>query len=207
MLAPELFLAGSQPPGEARFAPPQLFSLKDLRLLEKRFAAPELRIEAAVWDVVVAANALGLSTRASCAGHRRLDLPYVMFGFDYLDQSLGEEAINELRLLNRKARSAAGELVRAFSSARERSPAVRLVLVDGTSPAGRQRLWARLQEQMGGADPYSDPAFLPYKDTFLAEAGTLTSLSRVTPSFSLLSRRQAEMRTFGAFLRRVVASA
>lgn len=166
-------------------------------------------IEDAVWDTVLAANALGLPTRACCEGHRRDDEPYVMFGLDYGDLSPDDPRVAETRLGNIEARRRVGQLLKEFYADRDASAAVRMTIFPGADADEMRRLRARFAKERARLlvrDPRRVASHFNYRqfeDTFSIQAGVNGRLPRLwTPArHRLLARRQLEMRAFGRFLR------
>jgi len=181
------------------------FASKRVDEVERTFRA-DGTIEAAVWDVVVAANALGIPTRASCEGHSRNDAPYVAFGLDYGDCQPDE--LPELQLANEQAKRRLRQLVDAFYGQRPRPRGCGLFVSDGPDAEAMRRLRARFARQRRALER-SDPDrvarsfnYRQFEDTFLLRADGGSWSTRTLLTRQLLSRRQAEMRAFGRFVRR-----
>lgn len=184
------------------------FAAKRLAQVEQLFA-DDGTIEESVWDVVVAANALGLPTRASCEGHRRDDEPYVMFGLDYGDFEPDADAVAEIRRGNLETKGLVAELLDEFLADRAAPRTVRLRIVPGASTDEMRRLRARFSKERARlliSDPMrvaSNFNYRQFEDTFSIRAGVNGPLPRLwAPTrHRLLARRQFEMRAFGRFLR------
>jgi hypothetical protein len=183
-------------------------ALTELAQVEQRFAA-DGTIEASVWDVVVAANALGLPTRASCEGHTRDDPPYVAFGLDYGDYSPNDPPVAALRRGNQQTRARVTELLGRFNDTRKAPRPIRLTIVPGADAEAMRRLRERFAKERARllvTDPArvtTDFNYRQFEDTFSIHAGVNGPMPRLwTPTrHRLLRRRQDEMRAFGRFLR------
>jgi len=187
---------------------PGPFSSQLLDDVERRFRA-DGTIEPAIWDVVVATNALGLPTRASCEGHGLDDAPYVAFALDYGEHSPDDPAVASIRSGNLETRRRLLGLLDEFYVGRDASVHVQIFFAPGESEEEARQLRARFakqRRQLERTDPdriATNFNYRQFEGTFALRAGRPGRWSWLwTPwRYRLLARRQAEMRAFGLFLR------